>query len=65
MLSKRLVGELLCRTDLTHIFAMESDCVMCREASPCLTGAFYNSILHEGREGLLATRGENDGSTYP
>src|SRR6266487_4343153 len=65
MLSKRLVGELLCRTDLTHISAMESDRVMCREASPFLTGALYNSILHGRREGLLAKRGENDGSTHP
>ena len=30
---ERLVGELLCRTDLTHISALESGGVMCREAS--------------------------------
>jgi hypothetical protein len=65
VVEKTRYGELLCRTDLTHISAMESDSVMCREASPFLTGALYTSILHGRREGLLAKRGENDGSTHP
>ena len=50
---------------LSHISAMECDRVMCREASPFLTGALSNPILHGRREGLLAKRGENDGSTHP
>jgi hypothetical protein len=57
VVEKTQYGELLCRTDLTHISARESDRVMCREASSFLTGALYNSILHERREGLLAQRG--------
>jgi hypothetical protein len=65
VVEKTWYGELLCRTDLTHISAMESDRVMCREASPFLTGALYHSILPGRREDLLATRGEHDGSTHP
>jgi len=58
-------GELLCRIDLTHISALEFARVRCREASPFLTGALSTSILHGRREGLLAQRGEHDGSTHP
>jgi hypothetical protein len=65
VVEKTRYGELLCRTDLTHISARESDRVMCREASPFLTGALSTSILHGSREGLLAQRGEHDGSTHP
>jgi hypothetical protein len=64
VVEKTRYGELLGRTDLTHISARESDRVMCREASPFLTGALSTSLLHGRREGLLTRRGENDGSTH-
>src|SRR5438876_10946173 len=42
---------------LSHISAMECDRVMCREASPSLTGVLYKSILYRCSEGLLAQWG--------